>query len=667
MQVNSLGLTEQQPENNVPRIALEALGVILSRRARARAIQLPAWNEALGLPQPWDQQWSLRMQQILAYETDLLEYGDILDGSHVIESLTSDLTDAAQAELDDLLVLGGAFGAIETMKARLVASQSERTRRIESGDQVVVGVNRFTTTEESPLGGTGSILQVDPTVEAFLVEDVTRWRETRDGGAVTGTLDRLRRGSGGRRAFRQPDDGEHQLARAGGTTGEWAGALRQVWGEYRAPTGLGGRRPTTRWRRATGCGARQATKPLPQTRQRAANLHPPRQTPLAATWTWPASESWHWPANTAARLACSWPSQGSTATATGPSRSQWPPVTPASKWSTRASGNRRTDRRRGAREDVDVIGLSILSGSHMNLVEDVRDHLLAAGVDVPLVVEKWSRRRRGPTATRGGGRLHPRTTSWGRSWSTWPTWLPPASTPRCLPADWFHTRRHAVQSSGSGSQTTWRSRRASSRCLRTVPSAIPRTPPASWTEMPTTKQRTAQARRFGGIRASSSSTASTLVVSWSGARAGGSKAATSEVQADLPLRALKQAKTRRVDVAGRIGTFTDAPPPGKCPGERLLSQLFSRTPFGSPNFQRSDQPPVVGDVALDEVRARVGGRGARLAHRSHLAPHSRLNPHTRRRRALGPGRPREPSDSLGWPHRRGRSSTNSMVATRSTR
>ena len=147
VQVNSLGLTEQQPENNVPRIVLEALGVTLSRDARARALQLPAWNEALGLPHPWDQQWSLRIQQILAYETDLLEYGDIFEGSHVVEARTAELMDAAHAELDEILELGGAFEAIDTMKARLVASQSERTRRIESGELPVVGVNRFTTTE----------------------------------------------------------------------------------------------------------------------------------------------------------------------------------------------------------------------------------------------------------------------------------------------------------------------------------------------------------------------------------------------------------------------------------------------------------------------------------------------------------------------------------------
>src|SRR4051812_15815824 len=193
VQVNSLGLTEAQPENNVQRIVLEMLAVTLSKRARARSVQLPAWNEALGLPRPWDQQWSLRMQQVLAYETDLLEYDDIFDGSHVVEKRTAELRDAAQDELDDILSLGGAFEAVETMKSRLVSSMAERTRRIESGDQIVVGVNRFTETEPSPLGGDGSILRVDPAVEAEMVADVQAWRAARDDAAVTAALDELRR------------------------------------------------------------------------------------------------------------------------------------------------------------------------------------------------------------------------------------------------------------------------------------------------------------------------------------------------------------------------------------------------------------------------------------------------------------------------------------------
>src|SRR5580700_7048607 len=196
VQVNSLGLTEQQPENNVPRIVLESLGVTLSKSARARAVQLPAWNEALGLPRPWDQQWSLRIQQILAFESDLLEYGDIFEGSKVIEARTEELIDAANAELDDVESLGGAFAAIEELKTRLVRSQAERVRRIENGEQRVVGVNCFTETASSPLTADGdreNILKVDHRVEAEQIADVGRWRAGRDGATVGKALDDLRR------------------------------------------------------------------------------------------------------------------------------------------------------------------------------------------------------------------------------------------------------------------------------------------------------------------------------------------------------------------------------------------------------------------------------------------------------------------------------------------
>ncbi|MFM8601055.1 MAG: methylmalonyl-CoA mutase family protein, partial [Actinomycetota bacterium] len=176
VQVNSLGLTEAQPENNVQRIVLEMLAVTLSKRARARSVQLPAWNEALGLPRPWDQQWSLRMQQVLAFETDLLEHGDIFDGSTVIETKTAELRDAAWAELQDVLALGGAFNAVDDLKGRLVRSMAERTRRIETGEQTVVGVNSFTEFETSPLAGDGNILIVDPAVEKETIADVTAWR-----------------------------------------------------------------------------------------------------------------------------------------------------------------------------------------------------------------------------------------------------------------------------------------------------------------------------------------------------------------------------------------------------------------------------------------------------------------------------------------------------------
>ncbi|NQW68577.1 MAG: protein meaA, partial [Acidimicrobiaceae bacterium] len=237
VQVNSLGLTEAQPENNVQRIVLEMLGVTLSKRARARSVQLPAWNEALGLPRPWDQQWSLRMQQVLAFETDLLEYEDILDGSHVIERLTTEIREAAKVELDDILSLGGAYASVEELKRRVVASMAQRTRRIESGEQTVIGVNSHTETAESPLGETDNILRVDPRVESEHIDDVQRWRATRDARAVAGALRDLRAAAESDRNIMEPSIA---LARAGGTTGEWASTLREVFGEYRAPTGIGG-------------------------------------------------------------------------------------------------------------------------------------------------------------------------------------------------------------------------------------------------------------------------------------------------------------------------------------------------------------------------------------------------------------------------------------------
>ena len=248
VQVNSLGLTEAQPENNVPRIVLESLGVTLSKRARARALQLPAWNEALGLPRPWDQQWSLRIQQILAFESDLLEYGDIFDGSVVIEKKTDEVAEASWAELENVLELGGAFEAIDELKSRLVGSQAERVRRIETGELQVVGVNCFTETAESPLESDepagesdgqsgGSILRVDPAVESELRADVEAWRSRRDPAPVQHALDDLKRAAEGTDNVMPATIA---LAHAGGTTGEWARALREVFGEYRAPTGVSG-------------------------------------------------------------------------------------------------------------------------------------------------------------------------------------------------------------------------------------------------------------------------------------------------------------------------------------------------------------------------------------------------------------------------------------------
>jgi ethylmalonyl-CoA mutase len=239
VQVNSLGLTEAQPENNVYRIALEALAVTLGRGVRARAIQLPAWNEALGLPRPWDQQWSLRLQQVLAYETDLLEYPDIFEGSKVMEGLVEELLEGAREELQRVQELGGAVEAVDYMKGALVDSHRDRLRRIESGELVMVGVNRYTETEPSPLtaDAQGGILVVDPEVEAERREDLERWRAVRDQAAVDGALEQLARAAN--------DDSQNIMeatiaaARAGATTGEWAQTLRKVFGEYRAPTGVG--------------------------------------------------------------------------------------------------------------------------------------------------------------------------------------------------------------------------------------------------------------------------------------------------------------------------------------------------------------------------------------------------------------------------------------------
>ncbi|MHB8245308.1 MAG: protein meaA [Acidimicrobiales bacterium] len=350
VQVNSLGLTEQQPENNLQRIVLEALGVTLSRNARARAVQLPAWNEALGLPRPWDQQWSLRIQQVLAYETDLLEYEDLFDGSRVVEAKTAEIAGAARAELDEVLELGGAFEAIEELKSRLVASQAERMRRIESGEQKVIGVNSFTETEASPLyeaADPGSaILTIDPAVETELREDVARWRERRDSRLVVKALDELRRVA---------ESGDNlmaatvALAHAGGTTGEWAGALREVFGEFRAPTGVGG-----------GAGHRGIELSAAAERVRAVPGGPPRL--LVAK---PGLDG-H--SNGAEQVAVAARDVGFEVVYEG-IRS-----TPAEIASTALD------------EDVDLIGLSILSGSHLELVPEVIEQLRLRGVDAPVVV-----------------------------------------------------------------------------------------------------------------------------------------------------------------------------------------------------------------------------------------------------------------------------------------
>ncbi|MFN3953687.1 MAG: methylmalonyl-CoA mutase family protein [Pararhodobacter sp.] len=243
VQVNSLGLTEQQPENNVYRILLEALAVTLSRKARARAVQLPAWNEALGLPRPWDQQWSLRMQQILAYETDLLEYDDLFDGNPAVERKVAALKEGARAELALIDGMGGAVRAIEYMKGRLVEANAERIARIEAGETVAVGVNRFTTTEPSPLTtGDGAIMVVDAAAEADQISRLQAWRAARDEAAVQAALAELRNAARSGANVMPPSV---KAARAGATTGEWGAVVREAFGEYRAPTGVS-RNPSNR-------------------------------------------------------------------------------------------------------------------------------------------------------------------------------------------------------------------------------------------------------------------------------------------------------------------------------------------------------------------------------------------------------------------------------------
>src|SRR6476469_1201757 len=246
VQVNSLGLTEAQPENNVQRIVLEMLAVTLSKNARARAVQLPAWNEALGLPRPWDQQWSLRLQQVLAFESDLLEYDDIFDGSPVIEAKVAELDDGARAEIDRVQAMGGAIAAVEYgyMKQERVSAHAARRARIEAGEEKIVGVNRFQDTAPSPLTADpdAAVQQVDPAVEQQAADAVKHWREQRDADPVRGPQAReaLRQLVSDARTTANLMPATLACARAGVTTGEWTGALREVLGEYRAPTGVSG-------------------------------------------------------------------------------------------------------------------------------------------------------------------------------------------------------------------------------------------------------------------------------------------------------------------------------------------------------------------------------------------------------------------------------------------
>ena len=353
VQVNSLGLTEQQPENNVQRIVLEMLGVTLSADARARAVQLPAWNEALGLPRPWDQQWSLRLQQVLAYETDLLEYPDIFNGSLVMEKKTAELIHDAQAELDDVLAMGGAFSAIDELKARLVRSQATRVARIESGEQKVIGVNTFTTTEQSPLnGGVESIMTVDPTVGDELVADVQAWRATRDEAAVAAARAELER------VARSTDPADNimvptiALAEAGGTTGEWANTLRGVFGEYRAPTGV---RP----------GAAPRGEAFAALVQRSQAITARRGNPPKILVAKPGLDG-H--SNGAEQIAVAARDAGCEVIYQG-IRLSVDEIAAAAR-----------------DEDVDVIGVSILSGSHLTIIPRLLEKLRADGVTAAVVV-----------------------------------------------------------------------------------------------------------------------------------------------------------------------------------------------------------------------------------------------------------------------------------------
>lgn len=346
VQVNSLGLTEAQPENNVQRIVLEMLAVTLSKNARARSVQLPAWNEALGLPRPWDQQWSLRMQQVLAFESDLLEYDDIFDGSTVIEGRTKELSDAAWDELQDVLSLGGAFNAVDELKGRLVRSMAARTRRIENGEQTVVGVNSYVESAESPLGGTDNIMVVDPAVEAEMIADVNAWRTSRDNARVEAALAHLRVAA---ETDENIMEASIELAIAGGTTGEWSQVLRDVFGEFRAPTGV-----------AAAVGRRTNALAAVADYVRTIPGGPPRF--LVAK---PGLDG-H--SSGAEQIAVAARDAGMEVVYSGIR------LTPA-----QIAASARD-------EDPDVVGLSILSGSHMKLVPDVVARLRAEGCDAPVIV-----------------------------------------------------------------------------------------------------------------------------------------------------------------------------------------------------------------------------------------------------------------------------------------
>ena len=355
VQVNSLGLTEVQPENNVQRIVLEMLAVTLSKDARARAVQLPAWNEAMGLPRPWDQQWSLRMQQVLALETDLLEYDDIFNGSHVIEAKVDDIVREAWQEMARIEEMGGAVAAVESgyLKTALVSSHAERRRRVESGDEVIVGVNAYTTTEASPLTVDleTAIQRVDPVVEERAILALDEWRSQRDPVAVEAALARLvQEAQSGTNLM----EASLECARAGATTGEWAGALRTVFGEYRAPTGVTA---------SSGGGDRAGLGDL-----RAA---------VAAT----GEHLGHRLRMLVGKPGLDGHSNGAEQVAVAARDAGFEVI---------YQGIRLTPEQivaAAVQEDVDCVGLSILSGSHLQIVPEIVDGLRAAGLDdVPVVL-----------------------------------------------------------------------------------------------------------------------------------------------------------------------------------------------------------------------------------------------------------------------------------------
>ncbi len=357
VQVNSLGLTEAQPENNVARIVLEMLAVTLSKGARARAVQLPAWNEALGLPRPWDQQWSLRLQQVLAFESDLLEYGDLFEGSHVVEAETAALVEAARAQMRRIEEMGGIVAAVESgyLKAQLVSAHAERRARIESGEQIVVGVNAFRETEPSPLTADldSAIQSVDGTVERQAAAALAGWRAARGQAAVDGALNRLREDAADQRTNLMPATLE--CARAGATTGEWAGVLREVFGEFRAPTGVA----------AAAVGV-QVSAELTALRERVRAAGEARGRRPRMLVGKPGLDG-H--SNGAEQIAVRARDAGFEVVYQGIR------LTPAQIAAAAVA------------EDVDVVGLSVLSGSHLRLVPSVLRRLAEAGAGrIPVVV-----------------------------------------------------------------------------------------------------------------------------------------------------------------------------------------------------------------------------------------------------------------------------------------